>query len=34
VFAFGIIIHQFWCGDMPDYLGKMEGKCIYEAVAA
>lgn len=34
VFASGIIIHQFWCGDMPDYPGKKDGKFVYEAVAA
>ena len=34
VFASGIIIHQFWCGEMPDYPGKEEGKFVYEAVAA
>lgn len=34
VFASGIIIHQFWCGDMPEYPGKKDGKFVYEAVAA
>ena len=34
VFASGIIIHQFWCGDLPDYPGKKDGKFVYEAVAA
>lgn len=34
VFASGIIFHQFWCGDMPDYSGKNEGKFVYEAVAS
>lgn len=34
VFASGIIFHQFWCGDMPDYPGKKDGKFVYEAVAS
>ena len=34
VFASGIIFHQFWCGDMPEYPGKQDGKFVYEAVAA
>lgn len=34
VFASGIIFHQFWCGDMPNYPGKSEGKFIFEAIAS
>ncbi len=34
VFASGIIFHQFWCGDMPDYPGKNEGKFLYEAISS
>ncbi len=34
VFAMGIIFHQFWTGEMPEYVGSGEGKFIYEAVAA
>ena len=33
VFASGIIFHQFWCGDTPDYPGKGSGKFVYEAIA-
>lgn len=34
VFASGIIFHQFWCGEMPEYPGKKDGKFVFEAVAA
>lgn len=34
VFASGIIFHQFWCGDMPEYPGKNDGKFVFEAVAS
>lgn len=34
VFASGIIFHQFWCGDMPEYPGKKDGKFVFEAVAS
>ena len=34
VFASGIIFHQYWCGKMPDYPGKEDGKFVYEAVAS
>jgi len=34
VFATGIIFHQFWCGDMPNYPGKSEGKFLYEAISS
>lgn len=34
VFATGIIFHQFWCGETPDYPGKNDGKFLFEAVAS
>lgn len=34
VFASGIIFHQFWCGDMPEYPGKKDGKFVFEAIAS
>lgn len=34
VFASGIIFHQFWCGDMPEYPGKKDGKFVFEGVAS
>lgn len=33
VFASGIIFHQFWCGEMPAFPGRAEGKFLFEAVA-
>jgi len=34
VFASGIIFHQFWCGDMPNYPGRGDNKFVFEAIAS
>lgn len=34
VFASGIIFHQFWCGEMPEYPGREKGRFLFEAIAA